>query len=277
MPVIIRAGGKIRFEKSGPGDGPKPPKRPPCEYCGKPGHDFAPEWGAHLGNSDWLSDAILQGREPEEHPWYTGPRSLAAHHLICSEVMADDEDWARFCREFGYDINRRPNGCMLPSRMDVACELEVPLHRGNHSAGWAHDVQMAYPKAVTAMVEKVAESAACGAFCANPAAFVRKLDKVSATILEKVASFTWTLTSDGRDYQEGGAGCSGVLNIPDKPRRACPRGRRHGVVHGVTRKPLVRRKLTVGNSHAARLLRNREGRVQHVSPAGMGPERTHVP
>ena len=69
---------------------------------------------------------VIQGREPEEHPWYTGPRSLAAHHLICSEVMADDGDWARFCREFGYDINRRPNGCMLPSRMDVACALEVP-------------------------------------------------------------------------------------------------------------------------------------------------------
>jgi hypothetical protein len=96
------------------------------------------------------------------------------------------------------------------------------------------------------MVEKVAESAACGAFCSNPAAFARKLDKISATILEKVASFTWTLTSDGLDYQEGKVGCSGVLNIPEKPRRVCPRGRRHGVVHGVTRKPLVRRTLKVG-------------------------------
>lgn len=30
--------------------------------------------------------------------------------------------------------------------------------------------------------------------------------------LDKVASFAWTLTSEGLDYQEGGAGYSGVLN-----------------------------------------------------------------
>lgn len=245
MPVTFR-GRRVMFLQSQPGDGPQPVKRPPCEYCGKPGHPFAPTWGSHIGNSTWLAEAILAGREAKEHPWYTGLRSIAAHHLICSEAMADDEDWARYCRQYCYDINRRPNGVMLPSRMDVACELHVPLHRGNHAAGWAHDVQMAYPKAVTAMIEKVAESAESGAFCSNPAGFVRKLDKVSATILAKVASFTWTLSSDGLDYRDGGPGCGGVLHVPEKPQRECPRGRQHGAVHGDTRKPLARRALQVG-------------------------------
>lgn len=79
MPVSIR-GRRVMFLQSQPGDGPKPPKRPPCEYCGKQGHPFAARWGSHIGNSMWLSEAILEGREPETHDWYTGRWSIAAHH-----------------------------------------------------------------------------------------------------------------------------------------------------------------------------------------------------
>ncbi|QSQ18822.1 AHH domain-containing protein [Pyxidicoccus parkwayensis] len=244
MPVIIR-GRRVMFLQSQPGDGPKPMKLPPCQYCGKPEHSFAREWGCHLGNSIFLSEAILQGKEPESHPWYTGRWSIAAHHLICSEAMAD-EDWARYCRQFCYDINRRLNGIILPSRMDVACELRVPLHRGNHAAGWAHDVHLAYPKAVSARLAEVADLIESGAFCSKPEALVSELDALSAFILVKVASFTWTLSSDGLDYRDGGAGCSGVRSITDKPQRTCPQRRRHGAVHGVSRKPLVRRALAVG-------------------------------
>ncbi|MCY1016230.1 AHH domain-containing protein [Pyxidicoccus sp. MSG2] len=194
----------------------------------------------------WLSEAILGGREPETHSWYTGTRSIAAHHLICSEAMADDEDWARYCQEFGYDINRRQNGVMLPSRMDVACELHVPIHRGNHAGGWAEDLGMAYPQAVAAKVDGVRAQLERGAFCVDPGKLTRRLDKLSAEILVKVSRFTWTLSSDGGDYREGGPGCAGVQNIPDKPRRACPRERRHGAVHGATGKPLARRPLSAG-------------------------------
>lgn len=233
------------FLQSQPGDGPKPPKRPPCEYCGKPEHPFAAEWGSHIGNSMWLSEALLEGRAPETHDWYTGRWSIAAHHLICSEAMADDEDWARYCRDFGYDINRRENGVMLPSRMDVACELHVPVHRGHHAAGWAHDVHMAYPKAVTAKLKEVADVVESGAFCSDPSALTRELDDLSEEILAKVSRFRWTLTRDGLDYQDRGPGCAGASNIPDKPRRACPRERRHGVRHASGR-PLERRQLAVG-------------------------------
>ena len=54
MPVIIR-GRRVMFLPSRPGDGPQPLKRPPCSYCGKPGHAFAPTWGSHLGSSGVLA------------------------------------------------------------------------------------------------------------------------------------------------------------------------------------------------------------------------------
>ncbi|QSQ22910.1 AHH domain-containing protein [Pyxidicoccus parkwayensis] len=246
MPVIIRAGGRIRFEKSGPGDGPRPPDKKPCESCGKPEHPFAPEWGSHIGNSMWLSDAILQGQEPEAHPWYTGRWSIAAHHLICSEAMADDEDWAKICRQYGYNINGRKNGAIFPSRMEVACELHVPVHRGNHAAGWAHDIQMAYPKAVMARTDDIKALVIRGAFCSDPSALTRELDALSEEILAKLASFQWTLSVDGLDYREGGNGCAGTASISDKPTRACPRRRAHALKHGATGKPLERRALRVG-------------------------------
>ena len=234
------------FLQSQPGDGPKPPERPPCEFCGKPAHPFGPTWGSSLGNSTWLSEAILGGAETKTHDWYTGRWSLSAHHLICSEAMEDDEDWDMYCRLFGYDINRRENGVMLPAVMEVACELRVAVHRGNHAGGWAYDVNLAYPKAVRALLDTVKQKLEGGAFCGDPGKLTRVLDKVSAGILQKVERFTWTLTTDGRDYQEGGWGCGGEQHIPQKAGRACPRERRHGARHGVTREPLARRALQVG-------------------------------
>jgi hypothetical protein len=245
MSVIMR-GRRVLLMSAGPNDGLKPVKKPPCSYCGAAGHAFSPTWGSHIGNSWLLADAILQGREPTTHDWYTGSRSIAAHHLICSEAMADDEDWARYCRQFGYDINRKENGVMLPSELPVSCELHVPLHRGNHSLGWAHDVELAYPDAVMARLREVADMVESGTFCKDPAGLVKELDELSAEILAKVADFEWTLSRDGQDYQPGGPGCAGVESIPDKPRRACPRQRQHGIRHAATGQPLVRRPLREG-------------------------------
>ena len=245
MPVIIR-GARVRFLQSKPGDGPKPPPRPPCEYCGKAWHKLAAAWGWHVGNSTELRENILAGRESQEHPWYTGHRSIAAHHLICSEAMADDEDWAQFCRDFGYDINRRENGVMLPMVLAVACELHVPVHVGPHSGGWAFDMDLAYPGAVARLLEGIAQSVADGLFCADVSKLTGELDQLSRTILERLAKGRWTLTSDGQDYLPGGRGCSGVSSIEGKPNAPCPRSRRHGVRHPSTNQPLARRVLQVG-------------------------------
>ncbi|NMO14152.1 AHH domain-containing protein [Pyxidicoccus fallax] len=245
MPVIIR-GRRVMFLQSKPGDGPRPMKKPPCEYCGKPGHPFAPSWGSSIGSSGILRDNILGGAEADAHPWYTGRWSIAAHHLICSEAMADDEDWARFCREFGYDINGRENGVILPMVLSVACELEVPVHVGPHSGGWAYDMDLAYPDAVKSLLERMGERVAAGFYCAKPSALAEELDCLSANILANVVRGTWTLTVDGLDYLPGGVGCAGASSLRDKPRTPCPHGRRHGFRHGRTREPLPRRKLQVG-------------------------------
>jgi hypothetical protein len=245
MPVIIR-GRRVRFLPAQPGDGPQPVKKPPCEYCGKPAHSFASEWGWHVGSSGVLRDNILMGREVDSHPWYTGRWSIAAHHLICSESMADDEDWGRYCREFGYDINRRENGVVLPMVLAVACELHVPVHVGPHAGGWAFDMDMAYPEAVKARLKRVARAIEAGGYCSNPALLTAELDLLSAEILGRVSSGRWTLTSDGQDYLPGGVGCAGAASLQDKPRNICPRGRRHGVRHARTGQPLVRRTLQLG-------------------------------
>lgn len=244
MSVIIR-GRRVLFLQAQPGDGPQPVKKPPCPYCDKPGHPFAPSWGSNLGSSSLLRDNILAGQEPASHPWYTGRWSIAAHHLICCEAMEDDEDWATFCRQFCYDINRKQNGVILPMVMAVACELGVPLHCGPHSGGWAFDMDLAYPDAVRSKLRNIRHAIQAGAYCSNPEALVRKLDALSAEILGKVANGTWTLTTDGLDYLKGGDGCAGVKSIQDKPHRPCPVGRRHGILHAQTLKQLVRRPLQV--------------------------------
>ncbi|WP_240358873.1 AHH domain-containing protein [Myxococcus vastator] len=215
---------------------------PPCEYCGGPWHTLARRWGEHLGNPTELRENILAGREAKEHPWYTGRWSIAAHHLICSEAMEDDENWAQFCRDFGYDINRRENGVMLPMVLAVACELHVPLHRGPHSGGWAFDMDLAYPDAVKVALESVADAVERGDYCPKPAELTQELDRVSRTILAKLASGKWTITTDGLDYLPGVIGCAGATSIQDKPRRACPAGRRHSN----TKAQLQRRVLQVG-------------------------------
>ncbi|MCP3165111.1 AHH domain-containing protein [Myxococcus qinghaiensis] len=225
---------------------PEPAKWQACAFCGKPAHALAAEPGSNEGSSGTLSRNILNGAEPESHPWFTGAYSIAAHHLLCSESMSGDEDWARACWYFGYDINRAENGVFLPTVPAVACELHVPVHRGPHSGGWAFDLDLAYPEAVNKLLEGVSRSVDRGGFCATPTALTNTLDRLSRDILGKVAKGAWTLTTDGLDYLPGGNGCSGALSIPGKPRLPCPRGRRHGARHGTTQKALPRRALQVG-------------------------------
>ncbi len=218
-----------------------------CPYCRKAKHPFNTEGGVgtHQGSSAVLGRNILEGRALSGHPWYAGPFSLAAHHLICLEAL-DSEVWAAYCRQFGYHPDRKQNGVMLPMRLALACQLRVAVHRGNHAEGFAYDLHLAYPRAVTSKLDEVAKQLKRGAFCSNPGALVRELDALSAEILAKVARFEWTLTRDGLDYQEGGVGCAGVKRIPEKSCQPCPRQRRHQLTQASSGLPLVRRALKVG-------------------------------
>ncbi|MFP2930234.1 PAAR-like domain-containing protein [Pyxidicoccus sp. 3LG] len=229
-------------------DVPAPVPEERCRYCKKAKHDIdkAGRTGSNLGNSAVLGRNMLDGRELATHPWYAGPFSLAAHHLICLEAM-EDEHWAHLCYFYAYHIDRRPNGVFLPMKMGIACQLAVAVHRGNHAEGYAFDLDLAYPDAVKAKLADIAAAVAAGRFCANPAALIEKLDALSRMILARVSTFQWTLTRDGLDYAPGGLGCCGLKSIRQKPTGApCPRQRRHGAQHAVTRQVLRTRPMTVG-------------------------------
>ena len=193
-----------------------------CPYCGKPEHNTARKRGTHIGSGQALRKNII---DPiENHQWYTGPNSLQAHHLICSEAM-DDEGWSEYCPSFGYSINHQNNGVMLPNEMALACQLHVALHRGNHRQGRAHGEP--YPKKIKRELEKIANQIRSGKYCDNPKGLVDELDDFSHYILGKIDKFKWTITADGRDYDSGNRGCAGVSSLSDKPNNSCPHNRVH--------------------------------------------------
>ncbi len=194
-----------------------------CKYCKKPVHKFAKKRGTNNGDGQELRKNIIA--DIMAHRWYCGPRSLQAHHLICTEAMADD-DWADFTWEFGYSINHKNNGVILPYFMELACQLHVALHRGNHDKGTAGT--LSYPDAIKKELEEIADDVRAGKYCDNPQALIGILDKFSKRILKKLSAFRWTITADGKDYKAGGNGCASVRSITRKPKRACS-NRNHGV------------------------------------------------
>jgi hypothetical protein len=219
-----------------------------CPHCAKPKHSIekAGRVGSNLGNSAVLGRNMLEGREFASHPWYAGPFSLAAHHLICCEAMESPE-WGPICIDYGYHIDRKQNGAFFPMKMALACQLGVAVHRGNHAEGYAFDLDLAYPDAVKTKLEDIAVDVADGIYCENPAALGEQLDALSRMILARVASFRWTLTRDGLDYAPGGLGCCGLRSIRQKPSRVpCPQQRSHGARHAITGQVLRTRPLTVG-------------------------------
>jgi hypothetical protein len=195
-----------------------------CPYCNKTEHEFAKKWGNSIGNGQGLRKNIIA--KLEDHPWYTGPNSLQAHHLICSEAM-DDDDWSEFARIFGYDINHQNNGVILPYSMQLACQLHVALHRGNHAKGVAEGVS--YPEKIRQNLEQIANDIRSGKYCGNTKGLVDELDDFSYYVLGKIDKFKWTITADGKDYKPGNKGCAGVKSISNKPNQACPHDRKHAL------------------------------------------------
>ncbi len=131
-----------------------------------------------------------------------------------------DDKWSKYCKDFGYDINHQKNGVMLPYFMALACQLHVPVHRSNHSAGRAEGEK--YPDQIQFDLRKIAKDIKAGKYCDNPKALIDELDDYSLQILKKIDTFRWTITADGQDYKLGNNGCAGVNSITNKPNQACP-------------------------------------------------------
>jgi len=193
-----------------------------CPYCKKDEHKLADKWGNNNGHGQTLRKNIIENIE--DHRWYTEANALQAHHLICSEAM-DDDKWSNYCKDFGYDINHNKNGVMLPYFMELACQLHVPVHRSNHSAGRAEGVS--YPEKIELDLRKIAKDIKAGKYCDNPRALIDKLNRYSQRILKKIDTFRWTITADGQDYKSVNKGCAGVTSITNKPNKSCPCDRNH--------------------------------------------------
>lgn len=211
-------------------------EKPKCPYCEKDEHKYSQKTGSNRGASVILASKIFKEKEKETHQWNAGVFSLEAHHLICSEAMDEETKWPEYCSRFGYNINHKHNGVMLPNRLDLACQLGVAVHRGGHARGWADDLHLPYPEAVKKKIKPIADAIEEGEFCDNPEGVVKELDAISLDILSQIDSFSWTISSDGKDYMPGGNGCCGAKNIPDKIKgNACPHNRNHGIKHGLTK------------------------------------------
>ncbi|HWV15852.1 MAG TPA: PAAR-like domain-containing protein [Cellvibrio sp.] len=204
-----------------------PTEEEKCPYCKKKKHDFAKKPGNHCGNGQKLRKKIIA--DIKQHQWYAGSHSLEAHHLICSEAM-NDVKWPDWCADFGYNIDCKENGVILPYWLELACQLHVPLHRGGHAAGIAQGIP--YPRKIKIDLKEIGEKIKSGQFCDNPQKLTDELNKYSKKVLSQVDKFIWTISGDGRDYKPGGKGCAGADNIQNKPQQSCP----HNRLHKITRK-----------------------------------------
>ncbi|EOV6278237.1 PAAR-like domain-containing protein [Vibrio parahaemolyticus] len=195
---------------------------------------------------------------PEGHDWYVGAGSLEVHHVIPLEAVSDKR-FKKLFDNFSYDINQTHNLVALPGIMELACELGVQRHQGNHAQGMAlseneavlnrledHEKnarheniksfnrklfknnkiqgnELRYPKAAKNQVLDLKDRVEKGLLCKYAdntkkvnMMFEREMKKYSKKILGYIQDFTWTIAYDGRDYRQGGPGCSNVSTIKQK-------------------------------------------------------------
>jgi hypothetical protein len=214
--------------------------RVPCTFCNKNvihNHELK-QAGTNVGNSQALARVLMKsygGGEARSHP-LSMPKDegscAQAHHLICSESM-DDDQWGLICSNFGYNINCKENGIFLPADMRIACQLYIPLHRGNHAATET-DENTNYVGAVLNKIRPI-KTAAINAekeYCKPENDIISDLNAVSKEIWGLIKGFTWTLSYDGKDYLGGIKGCLGERSLTKKRESKeikCDKGRLHAI------------------------------------------------
>lgn len=203
-------------------EGAGEPKEAPCKKCGNK-HEVPFQLGNNIGDSGILASSIEKNmaKKKDRHSFYEGAGSIQAHHLIICESMTKTKSWAEYVHLCGYDINHWKNGVFLPNRMDVACKLAIPLHRGNHDKGETNVMgggrkYSNYPKVIKRFMREIRQEIASGEYCEDEVAIREELDSKSEDILVKLSNFNYKLTEDGGDYQKGMPGCKGAKTLPKK-------------------------------------------------------------
>ena len=251
--IMCSMGGKVAPQTTGQRTARNESEKIVCPLCDKDilEHKFQIGSGNNVGHSTILGGNILQGADKKNHKFAMKPYfyydddydkivpqndnfnqisqdrrrerifigdGIEAHHLICSEAMESDPVWEIICKNLYYDINKRENGVFLPTEMDLACHLHVPLHRGNHAAGFADGFER-YVKSVKKKLDEIKTSYRNAKPCDEERSeqLNSELDTLSTEILNKISTFTWTITRDGSHYHPSNpVGCSNARHMSEK-------------------------------------------------------------
>lgn len=234
--------------------GEKKIKKKNCRYCQKPAHNFP-----NSGNSG-RSSSFLKAKK-KGHLWELGGKTVVLkwhkdtynwpytettiepHHLIPIDLMTDETNWKRkpsetkvglrnpsygdVLAQFGYNINCNENGAFYPRITELACHLEVPLHKSHHP----NDTKDFAISRVKPIMDKIKT----GKYCFNYEQLKKDLDNVSTAICNAINSFSFhytisikdgkkaaprnvssALTADYKDYKPGSlVGCGNIESLTE--------------------------------------------------------------
>ncbi len=201
-----------------------------CEKCRKEHPIRVDKVGDPIGSSSTLGRRLQRKKNllnysvrlystAKKKNYYAG--SLQAHHLILSSTCNNNSQFAEIMIKYGYDINHKKNGELLPGFMDLACFLRKPVHNTNHDGG--ETVQgncspnLKYPTVVNRMSHAILRQYLNCELCEYDDSLIQELNTLSNNIRTNILDFIWTISEDGWDYAPGNPiGCGNVLSLAEK-------------------------------------------------------------
>lgn len=139
-----------------------------------------------------------------------------------------NKKWSDLFNKIEYDINCAENGVFLPSLLEVACKMHVPLHRGAHDLGFNYAADgnwespqnlknyYAWVRDKLTKISKLADKKCADISEKDLEEAKESLLGVSEDALAEISNFKLTITADGNDYKKGGIGCANKTGISEK-------------------------------------------------------------
>ncbi len=190
----------------------------------------------------------------QNHHWYnarytTEKGGLQAHHLITTGSINTPE-WLEYQKLYKYDINSKDNGVMLPSSVQIACQVATHVHRSNHQRGInfqsvigkyfnanipraipddiieiLYNNKRTYLHGIKKLLVPIRARAQKNFYCKNGNAkkFSLHMNTVSISIINKMNKFHWCISRYGSDYEKSSPyGCAnGNIENESKKRKHC--------------------------------------------------------
>ncbi|OCH52093.1 MULTISPECIES: AHH domain-containing protein [Vibrio] len=165
---------------------------------------------------------------PSAHPWYVEGSekvSVTGHHIlsVAGVKAASKTKYGAMLEAAKYDTNHCKNIVALPTLSQMACELEVPIHYGNHNGEAIPDMQMGMSyhmfttKMILHMLKLLRRKGTCpGDTESESQEVLVNVDYLSCIKLEWISSFNLLLHKFGKDYREKGPGCREIIDNIEK-------------------------------------------------------------